>query len=249
MTLTELFGSLQSNPYFGAGFGLVGLTAALASGRKAAILAWAGIRRYAFVTCEVNSKGVYLLCYSILAKLLFFADKSYQWILEWITRHSGRTRHVSMCTEFVENEAGRISTRFAYVPSPGVHFFSYRGKVIRCERVREQMDAMAGKPYEVVTLTTLGNDKSIFTDIFVEARGAALAEAANKTATYVAYGHEWRLFGQPRIKRPLESVILDDNVSETVVKDLVTFLNSSDWYQKRGKLFPLCFVQILTFCS
>lgn len=57
MTITELIGSLQSNPYFGAGFGLVGLTAALATGRRAAILAWTGIRRFAFVTCEVNSKG------------------------------------------------------------------------------------------------------------------------------------------------------------------------------------------------
>lgn len=57
MTLGELIGSLQGNPYFGAGFGLVGLTALLASGRSAAKLAWLGIRRYAFVTCEVNSKG------------------------------------------------------------------------------------------------------------------------------------------------------------------------------------------------
>lgn len=54
----ELISSLQNNPYFGAGFGLVGLTAILATGRKGAIIAWSGIRRYAFVTCEVNSKGL-----------------------------------------------------------------------------------------------------------------------------------------------------------------------------------------------
>lgn len=172
---------------------------------------------------------------------IFFCvlDKSYQWILEWITRQSHRTQHVSMCTEFYENEVGRVSTRFAYIPSPGIHFFSYRGHLIRCERAREQMDAMAGRPYEVVTLTTFGRDKSIFTDIFNDARYIALAEVANKTATYVAYGHEWRVFGQPRSKRPLESVILDDNVSDIVVNDLTTFLNSSDWYQKRGLIFNL----------
>lgn len=139
-----------------------------------------------------------------------------------------------MVTEFLENEAGRISTRFAYIPSPGVHFFSYRGHFIRCERVREQMDALAGQPYEVVTLTTLGRDKSLFTSIFNEARGIALAEAVNKTATYVAFGHEWRVFGQPRTKRPLGSVILDQGVAETVVNDLTTFLSSSDWYNRRG---------------
>ncbi|KAJ6223033.1 hypothetical protein RDWZM_001578 [Blomia tropicalis] len=217
MTISELVGSLQNNPYFGAGFGLVGLTAALATGRKAAILAWAGIRRYAFVTCEVNSK-----------------DKSYQWVLEWITRQSQRTQHVSMVTEFYENEVGRVSTRFAYIPSPGVHFFRYRGHVVRCERVREQMDALAGVPYEVVTLTTLGQDKSVFTNIFNEARRIALAEVANKTATYIAFGHEWRVFGQARAKRPIESVILDNGLSEMIVKDLNTFLESSQWYQERG---------------
>ncbi len=57
MTIAELIGGLQSNPYFGAGFGLAGLTVALAAGRRSVILAWTGIRRYAFVTCEVNSKG------------------------------------------------------------------------------------------------------------------------------------------------------------------------------------------------
>lgn len=139
-----------------------------------------------------------------------------------------------MCTEFYENEAGRVSTRFAYIPSPGVHFFKYEGSFIRCERVREQMDALAGRPYEVVTLTTLGRDKAIFTNMFNEARNIALAEAVNKTATYVAYGHEWRVFGQPRVKRPIESVILADNVCEMVTKDLETFLNSSEWYQQRG---------------
>lgn len=70
MAIGELIGSLQNNPYFGAGFGLVGLTAALAAGRKAAIIAWAGVRRYAFVTCEVNSKGLILIHYFFFVCLL-----------------------------------------------------------------------------------------------------------------------------------------------------------------------------------
>lgn len=154
--------------------------------------------------------------------------------MEWITRQSYRTQHVSMCTEFYEDEAGRISTRFAYIPSPGIHFFRYRGAIFRCERVREQMDALAGRPYEVVTLTTLGRDKSIFSYIFDEARTIALAEAANKTATYVPFGHEWRVFGQARSKRPIDSVILDDGVAETLVNDVERFLSSAEWYHKRG---------------
>lgn len=154
--------------------------------------------------------------------------------MEWITRQSYRTQHVSMCTEFYEDQAGRISTRFAYIPSPGIHFFRYHGSIFRCERVREQMDALAGRPYEVVTLTTLGRDKSIFNSIFDEARTIALAEAANKTATYVPFGHEWRVFGQARSKRPIDSVILDNGVAEKIVTDVEQFLSSAEWYHKRG---------------
>lgn len=139
-----------------------------------------------------------------------------------------------MCTEFYEDEGGRISTRFAYIPSPGVHFFRYQGAIFRCERVREQMDALAGRPYEVVTLTTFGRDKTIFNSIFDEAKSIALAEAANKTATYVPFGHEWRLFGQSRSKRPLDSVILQAGVAETLINDVKKFLSSADWYNKRG---------------
>lgn len=167
-------------------------------------------------------------------------DKSYHWILEWITRKSSRTQHVSMCTEFFEDEAGRISTRFAYIPSPGIHFFIYKGTIFRCERVREQMDALAGRPYELVTLTTFGRDKSIFNLIFEEARSIALAESANKTATYFPFGHEWRVFGQARTKRSLDSVILDAGIKEALVSDVERFLSSSDWYHERGKRNIVC---------
>ncbi|XP_054167154.1 mitochondrial chaperone BCS1-like [Oppia nitens] len=217
MGLTELLASLQTNPYFGAGFGLVGVTAGLAILRKGFMLSGHGFQRYALTTCEVNSK-----------------DKSFQWLLAWISRQSRNAQHVAVNTDFIEDEVGRVSSQFGFVPAPGIHFFRYNHRIFKCERRREQMDALAGVPYEVVTLTTLGRDKSVFYEIFGEARDIALKDCADKTATYIAYGHEWRPFGRSRPKRPIDSVILADGVAEIVTNDLYNFITSSKWYHERG---------------
>ncbi len=217
MAITELLSSLQTNPYFGAGFGLVGLTAGLAIARKGLMLGMNGFRRYALVTCEVNCK-----------------DKSFHWLLSWISRQSSHAQHVSVQTDFTENEVGRVSCQFGFIPAPGIHFFRYKGRIFKCERVREQMDALAGTPFELLTLTTLGRDKRIFVDMFDEARSLALRDNADKTSTYIAFGHEWRLFGHSRPKRAIDSVILDNGVAELVVNDLYNFVSSSQWYHERG---------------
>ncbi|CAG2108691.1 unnamed protein product [Medioppia subpectinata] len=217
MAFGELLASLQTNPYFGAGFGLVGVTAGLAIIRKGLMLSAHGLQRYALTTCEVNSK-----------------DKSYQWLLAWISRQSSRAQHVAVSTDFVEDEAGRVSSRFGFVPAPGIHFFRFGGRIFKCERRREQMDALAGMPYEVCTLTTLGRDKQIYADIFADARDIALADSRDKTATYIAYGHEWRPFGHSRPKRPIESVILADGLIELITNDLYAFITSANWYHSRG---------------
>jgi len=54
------------------------------------------------------------------------------------------------------------------------------------------------------------------------------------TITYAAAGSEWRQLGHPRKRRPLESVILDQGVGESVLADIRDFINSPEWYMSRG---------------
>ncbi|KAK7054724.1 Complex III assembly protein translocase and chaperone [Paramarasmius palmivorus] len=51
---------------------------------------------------------------------------------------------------------------------------------------------------------------------------------------HTAWGIEWRPFGQPRRKRPLNSVVLEPGVGEKIEHDLQTFLNRRQWYAERG---------------
>ena len=128
-------------------------------------------RRQCMTTLEVPSK-----------------DKSYLWLLQWITDNTSRAQHLSVETSFHQHENGKIDTRFEFVPSPGVHFFWYRGSLFRVERSREKqmVDLHSGTPWETVTLTTIGRNRQIYFDILNEARSKALLSHEGRTIMYIA---------------------------------------------------------------
>lgn len=66
------------------------------------------------------------------------------------------------------------------------------------------------------------------------ARNEALLAHEGKTVMYTAMGHEWREFGNPRKRRPLQSVILDEQKAERILSDIREFIGSSSWYSDRG---------------
>lgn len=67
------------------------------------------------------------------------------------------------------------------------------------------------------------------------ARLLALKETEGRTILYTALGSEWRQFGAPRKRRPIESVVLDRGVSERICDDLKEFMDNPHWYSQRGK--------------
>lgn len=220
MTLTEYFSQLGTNPYFGAGFGLFGVGAAAAVLRKGMQVGMILFRRHYMITLEVPCR-----------------DKSYQWLLQWITRHARHTQHLSVETSFSQPEAGGSArTSFDFIPSVGTHFFGYGGSWIRVERTREQhtLDLHMGVPWETVTLTALGRDRQLFFRLLEEARALALEKEAGRTVVYCAMGSEWRPFGRPRQRRPLDSVILDTGIAERLLADIREFIANPQWYAERG---------------
>ena len=106
--MTGLLASLSDNPYFSAGFGLVGVGTALALLRKGSQYGFVAFRRHAMITLEVPSK-----------------DRSFQWLLQWITQNAKRAQHLSVETTFHQNDTGKVNTKFDFIPSPGTHFFRY----------------------------------------------------------------------------------------------------------------------------
>lgn len=50
-------------------------------------------------------------------------DKSYQWLLQWITyKGAKKTQHLSVETSFEQKDTGHIKTKYDFIPSIGTHF-------------------------------------------------------------------------------------------------------------------------------
>lgn len=164
-------------------------------------------------------------------------DKSYQWLLQWITQKGARkTQHLSVETSFQQNNTGHVKTKYDFIPSIGTHIMFYGGTWIKVERVREShtLDLHMGVPWETVTLTAFGRDKNIYFEMLEEARHLALKFTEGKTIMYTAMGADWREFGHPRKRRPINSVVLDTGIADRIVKDCKEFISSPEWYSNRG---------------
>jgi len=212
--------SLGDNPYFGAGAGIFSLGVGAAIIRRSAQAGLILFRRHFMITLEVPCR-----------------DKSYQWLLQWITQKGARkTQHLSVETSFTQNSTGHIKTKYDFIPSIGTHIMFYSGTWIKVERTREShtLDLHMGVPWETVTLTAFGRDKNIYFKMLEEARTLALKFTEGKTLMYTAMGSEWREFGHPRKRRPVNSVILDVGIAEGIVRDCKEFIGSSQWYSDRG---------------
>lgn len=223
MPLKDLFSSLSDNPYFGAGAGLFGIGLFTAAAKKGSQYGMIMFRRHCVISLEIPSR-----------------DKSYYWLLNWISVRGTQTQHLSVQTSFSQSETGKIHTNFDFIPSPGSHFFKYKNNWIRVERNRENksVDFKSGTPFENVTLTSIGRKRDIFFDILEEARQLALQKQEGRTIMYTGHhgmeGPMWRPFGYPRKKRPLDSVVLAENVSERIVADITEFIENPSWYMDRG---------------
>ncbi|CAK9303634.1 unnamed protein product [Gordionus sp. m RMFG-2023] len=217
--IPDFISSLKDNPYFGAGFGLVGLGTGLALLRKASQYAFIYFRRRYVMTLEIPSK-----------------DKSYHWVLRWITTANKKSQHLSVDTQFKQFNNGKVSSEFNFIPSLGNHFFFYRGTWIKMERTRESnvVDLNTGTPWESLTLTTLGTTPNLYKYLLEEAKVKALKSMEGKTVVYTALGTDWRPFGFPRKKRPINSVILDKGIAANIIGDIQEFIQNPIWYNQRG---------------
>ncbi|KIM48903.1 hypothetical protein M413DRAFT_89649 [Hebeloma cylindrosporum] len=200
--------------------------------RQGLVLGTTALRRRMLVTLEINNK-----------------DRAYEWFLAWMSRQTAlqaqnsralapwtRSHQLSVETTVEQRKNGSSSALFKLVAGPGTHYIQYKRAWMQVKREREtkSMQLMSGIPWETVTLTTLSRDRNLFPELLTEARDLAMRGQEGKLVIHTAWGIEWRPFGQPRLKRPIGSVVLAPGVAENIENDIKSFLDRRQWYADRG---------------
>ncbi|KAF2191120.1 putative mitochondrial chaperone BCS1 [Zopfia rhizophila CBS 207.26] len=245
--LSSYFSQFTGNPFFTAGFGLAALAAAARIGQRGLQHGAALLRRRMLVDLEITRH-----------------DDAYEMLLQWMTafqraqftgaqlstggkpnvkggilsslfqRFNPRLHHLQI-QSFKPKDGPSGAMHFSIVPGQGQHILRYGRSLILVNRQREKAFDMArGIPFETITLTTLYAHKNVFEDIFTEAHQLSQHMQEGKTKIYNSLGPEWREFGEPKRKRPLESVVLERGVKERIVEDLQAFIAGRTWYLDRG---------------
>ncbi|KAK1956067.1 hypothetical protein LY78DRAFT_621096 [Colletotrichum sublineola] len=222
--------ALFNNPLFAGGIGLASLGAAAAFARKGVVVAAGAARRRLLVNVEISKQ-----------------DPAYPWILAWLSQPrapagflaSRITRihnlSVSTTTTSQRGATGPTNAHFFLQPGYGRHIVKHGGAYIAVNREKHSTANMnTGEPHEIVQLTTLWSHRHVFEEVFGEAHALAAKANEGKTIVYSARGMEWAPLGDPRKKRPLGSVILDEGVKEGIVEDVKDFLGRQQWYVDRG---------------
>ncbi|KAK5169807.1 Complex III assembly protein translocase and chaperone [Saxophila tyrrhenica] len=236
------FGQLLNNPFFTAGFGLAALGAAARYGTLGLRRGGELLRRRMLVDLEITRH-----------------DESYSWVLNWMTAHyqqqlapvPGRKdvgmieymvrkltpglHHLQMKTAVSKTASGSEQTAFSLVPGHGKHVLRYRNAfiLVNRERVGKSFD-VNGQPFETISLTTLYSFRNIFEDIFREAHEMALQSTEGKTVIYTSRNMSWEQSGQPKRRRPFDSVVLEEGLSDKILGDVREFLDARTWYLDRG---------------
>ncbi|KXH47790.1 hypothetical protein CNYM01_06067 [Colletotrichum nymphaeae SA-01] len=222
--------ALFNNPLFAGGIGLASLGAVAAFGRKGVVVAAGAARRRLLVNVEISKQ-----------------DPAYPWILAWLSQprepagfiasRITRIHNLSVSTTTTTQRGANSPTNahFFLQPGYGRHIVKHKNAFIAINREKHNTANMnTGEPHEIVQLTTLWAHRHVFEDIFGEAHALAAKANEGKTVVYSARGMEWAPLGDPRKKRPLGSVILDEGVKEGIVDDVKDFLGRQQWYVDRG---------------
>lgn len=237
-----IFAQLFMNPFFSAGVGLAAL---------------GGVVRYGSLGLR---RGGELLRHRMLVDLeITRHDESYNWVLNWMTaqyqnqlqtvarrrdvgtleylvrRITPGLHHLQIKTATSKTATGSEQTAFSLIPGHGRHILRYKNAFIAVnrERVGKSFD-VNGQPFETISLTTLYYYRHVFEDIFREAHEMALQSTEGKTVVYTSRNMGWEPSGQPKRRRPFDSVVLEKGLADKILDDVREFQDARTWYLDRG---------------
>jgi hypothetical protein len=218
---------LEQNQFLSGGLTLMIFGGVLAMLRHLPAQLWSFVRRRIMISVEIPDR-----------------DPAFRWLQKWVADHrdARRARSLSLTTTWEQTDlddegdasSGRVAeARFLLSPAPGTHVLWYRKRLLIFRRARRDLESGGSMAFqETLTLELLGGHREMIEDLLREAQGAALPKVPGVTILSARYETWYATSWRPR--RPLESIVLAENLLKDLIEDMRDFLASGSWYALRG---------------
>jgi chaperone BCS1 len=198
--------------------GMVGVV--VASLRKIPGMLWSQLKRAIIVTATLDSRND-----------LFAAFIS--WLNDQRFGQRSRLFTVVQAPPAVAEDLGQLddTPRLQYSPSPGLHLFWFRGRLMWMQREI----AMNLQVIETFHLGALFASRQHMEALLEGVARHAGASRANRLTLYTVdrWGDDWRI-ADSKPRRSLDSVVLDAGVARLLHDDIHEFFTRREWYAQMG---------------
>ena len=223
--MSELWASIDRNPFFSGGLTLMVIGSVAAVLRKVPGQLWAFLVRRLSIAVEIPDR-----------------DPAFRWVQAWLAgqRAMRRARDLCLTTTWVSHDpdptvssdpdydqtSGPASeAKFLLAPAPGRHVMTYQGRLLVLHRTRRDLQNGGSAAYqESLTLQLVGGSRSLIEQLLAEAHAASFPRTPG-VSILTAQGGCWSVTSW-QAKRPLGSLVLADGVLESVLADLREFYRS-----------------------
>jgi mitochondrial chaperone BCS1 len=178
---------------------------------------WTGIKRLLVVTAVVDNR-----------------NDVFKAVIKWL--HSQPySRSASFFTVTQEHaggaQAGRVP-ELLYSPAVGWHLLRYQGKLVWIER---SLDADKMQPLETLRISMLFARRSHFEKLIADMMQASFGQLMGQTQLFApdSWADEWRQHAS-KPKRKLDSVVLQEGLTDKLVADVQRFLSGRARYEALG---------------
>lgn len=211
----------ENNELFAGGTILMIGGAFFAIIRKWPFIIWGWIKRQSMVVIDIPDK-----------------DPAFNWVTKWLSQHNYSVNKARLLTVKTERIGKGKVPKIIFSPAPGTHYLWYCGRFMVLSRERQDPQSGGGEnrdPFrEYFTIRLLGRDRKIALKLLEDAREIAFPPKERKIQVYQAsYNGEWAA-STNRSPRALDTILMPKKKIDDLVTDIQSFIDSRDWYVKRG---------------
>lgn len=173
-------------------------------------------------------------------------DPNYEWMLKYLRDRGCLANRMNDCEvrqaretrpwwQQMNKDSEKMEVE--YLPAPGQHFFRYKGKKVWASQWEDKPQLIGWEQIpekqRKLVLMCYGQDKELVKELIEDGINHSVEEDKGRLCIYEAMWGYWQKM-QTKKARNMDSVVLDEDIAETLKEDIRKFQDSAQWYVDKG---------------